>query len=861
MTIRINQLTVVAAVTGAASFAGEDPNSEGNATRKYTAVEIVQNNTIPGTGDIFAMLGAANVFTNTMNIEMEGSPANICLTSYSNDVFTAGAFFDGERARGTKASPTAIQTGDHIVTLGAFGHGIAPGFILGGYIQFSASANWTNDIQPTKFELYTSNLQNSPELRLTIAADGQATFTNNIKIDKSETAASVQITTSLLASGQSSFFDGRRSQVGETAIENGNILSSFRASGHDGDGYFLGGQLVYQAMGEWTSISHPTQFSVTTTNFGSTDSFKEFTIEANGTADFQGNDIKLGLGNIILKDANTKIFSDSNGNVHVETVSDRTFALMMGPSLVTNVEYVFNQFQANFMSNNLINVHDLQLDGRFKESQGSNVDSANDITLPNDGNTFFINNDVDIERINNLDWQAGSIINLVFTDTVTVFNNITSSGTLRKILLAGGANYTFVSNNVLSLTLDISNFNGWVEVSRATVHATGGSLNELTDVTITGSTVNDLLVSDNEGQFINRTGVFVAITGLGPQSQGLAMNNQNISLGTGDIILGPSNAIRIFEEDNSLVFEVEGNKSTILTYSADPRYSFEPRFVNFHTDQRIINLGNPQDVQDAATNFTAGSGSGFITKQSVNVATTTNVNLATQIRASQDIDGITLVEGDRVLVKDQDTSSQNGIYDVFDVNTVTQRSADSNSQVDLDDSGVFVLDGSTFAKKTFIQTENVSTFGGSPVLYREHKFYPQQKQQIHKRSADISQTINGLQGATRILGLLSDVLPDRPGRFAVVVATVNSKSNQLDKDMYYAIRENGNIISDSAVQTFYPLTDRFKTTLLSFVVEMLGQIIDVVADPSKANEEPSLLTVTTQTSSDYQSMLQITELA
>ena len=49
-------------------------------------------------------------------------------------------------------------------------------------------------------------------------------------------------------------------------------------------------------------------------------------------------------------------------------------------------------------------------------------------------------------------------------------------------------------------------------------------------------------------------------------------------------------------------------------------------------------------------------------KRYCRVATTANITIATALNAGDTIDGVVLVAGDRVLVKDQSTGSQNGIY-------------------------------------------------------------------------------------------------------------------------------------------------------------------------------------------------------
>lgn len=53
---------------------------------------------------------------------------------------------------------------------------------------------------------------------------------------------------------------------------------------------------------------------------------------------------------------------------------------------------------------------------------------------------------------------------------------------------------------------------------------------------------------------------------------------------------------------------------------------------------------------------------GISWKEHVRCATTANITIATALNAGDVIDGITLAAGNRVLVKDQSTGSQNGIY-------------------------------------------------------------------------------------------------------------------------------------------------------------------------------------------------------
>ena len=90
-------------------------------------------------------------------------------------------------------------------------------------------------------------------------------------------------------------------------------------------------------------------------------------------------------------------------------------------------------------------------------------------------------------------------------------------------------------------------------------------------------------------------------------------------------------------------------------------------------------------------------------KTDCRVATTGNVVLA----GSQVIDGVTVVAGDRVLVKDQDDPKENGIWAV-DAGPVWTRAGDSDSGAELENATVFVEEGELWGGTYWIQeTENV----------------------------------------------------------------------------------------------------------------------------------------------------------
>jgi hypothetical protein len=109
---------------------------------------------------------------------------------------------------------------------------------------------------------------------------------------------------------------------------------------------------------------------------------------------------------------------------------------------------------------------------------------------------------------------------------------------------------------------------------------------------------------------------------------------------------------------------------------------------------------------------------GLKPKAAVRAATTANITIATDLNSGDIIDGVTLADGDRVLVKDQGTTSQNGIYVV---GATPARSTDFDSVTPIDEINgamVPVEEGTANAGKIFVQSGAlIATFPGDPVLF------------------------------------------------------------------------------------------------------------------------------------------------
>jgi len=120
--------------------------------------------------------------------------------------------------------------------------------------------------------------------------------------------------------------------------------------------------------------------------------------------------------------------------------------------------------------------------------------------------------------------------------------------------------------------------------------------------------------------------------------------------------------------------------------------------------QTITNLADPVNTQDAATKgFVEATSQGLDVKDSVKVATTANITISTALNSGDSIDGVTLADNDRVLVKDQSTASQNGIYIV---GSSPARSSDLAAGADAAGMFTFVEQGTVNADNGFVCTSN-----------------------------------------------------------------------------------------------------------------------------------------------------------
>lgn len=276
------------------------------------------------------------------------------------------------------------------------------------------------------------------------------------------------------------------------------------------------------------------------------------------------------------------------------------------------------------------------------------------------------------------------------------------------IAIAGeGAFLTLAGAGTATVSRAVT-FSGNVDLGSTTVATTPTSSDNSTKVATTAFVKAQNYLTANQSITISGDA-----TGSGTTAITLTLANSGVTLGTYTKVT--VNAKGLVTSGTTLA------ASDIPTLTASKISDFDtqvrtsrldqmaaPTSAVAYNSQRITGLADPVNAQDAATkNYVDSTAQGLDPKTSVRVGTQSNINLSAP---GSTIDGITMVSGDRVLVKAQSTASQNGIYVYNGAAAAMTRASDANSTTTLTAGSFVFIEEGTDTNNGFVLQKPSGTY-------------------------------------------------------------------------------------------------------------------------------------------------------
>ena len=292
---------------------------------------------------------------------------------------------------------------------------------------------------------------------------------------------------------------------------------------------------------------------------------------------------------------------------------------------------------------------------------------------------------------------TGTVNGLTLTGTVTTSGSLTLGGTLSGIAnsaltnssitingssvsLGGSVTVTATASNALTIGTGLSgtSYNGSAPVTIAidsTVATLTGS-QTLTNKSISGST-NTLSNIGNSS--LTNSSITVGTT--------------SISLGSSSLTLGGLTSVAVTQDPTSA-----------LQLATKQYVDSVAEGLHIHQSCAVATTGTLASITGGTVTYNNGT---------AGVGATLTLSVALTV-----LDGYTLLNGDRVLIKNEATQANNGIYTWATGGTVLTRATDFDTAAEMASGDfTFVSNGTLYANTGWVQTGAVTVVGTSPVTW------------------------------------------------------------------------------------------------------------------------------------------------
>ena len=429
----------------------------------------------------------------------------------------------------------------------------------------------------------------------------------------------------------------------------------------------------------------------------------------------------LNVDNITLN-GNTVSTTDSNGDLVLDPQGTGAISLDSATldasaqatefKIVDNsaTSLVIKEGSTAYMSFVTTNGSENILVGKSMEFDGT-TQFDGDVTINGD-TTFAGAVDMGSQVTTNVNIDGGAIDGTPIganSASTGAFTNVTASGTLGVTGVATFATHAvFGDSDIIKLGAG-TDLQIYHDGSNSYIANSTGALKLATEtsgiaVTI-GHSTSETTIADN-ATVTGDLGVSGATTVAAITASGTATLNGNVVLGDNSsdtqTTTGTTTHTGQYNIDN---LRLDGNAITSTDSNGNISISPNGSGTVDVGSSRITSVTDPTGAQDAATKaYVDATKQALDIKDSVRVATTASITIGSDLNVGDSIDGVTLADGDRVLVKDQSTGSQNGIYTA---GSSPARATDANTSAKVT-AGLFVFveEGTANGDNGYVLTTN-----------------------------------------------------------------------------------------------------------------------------------------------------------